>query len=123
MLATTYPGGAGAMFAGMLWLVVSSCSALVAIVALALSPFTRTAPVACTLSQVALWGGLVAVVFAVIGTVFVAIDRDVEFGSPAYQDRLLQSLLPALVAALVPVAAVAARFWSYRTEKSKSIKN
>jgi len=121
MFATTYPGGAGAMCAGIAWFVVASSSAFAVVVSLALSPFTRTASLARRLSQVALWGGLIAVMLLVIATAFVAVDRDVEFGSAAYQHRLRESLLPALLTALIPLAAFGARFWSCRTERSKNI--
>ena len=121
MLATTYPGGAGAMLSGMAWFVVGSCSAVAALVALALSPFTRTSAAARGLSRVALWGGLLAVALVVIATAFIAVDRDAEFGSVTYRHRVGESLLIALGTAIVPVAAVGAGYWSRRTERRREL--
>jgi hypothetical protein len=121
ILATTYPGGAGAMLSGMAWFVVGSCSAVAALVALALSPFTRTAAAARGLSRVALWGGLLAVVLVLIATIFIAVDRDVEFGSAAYGQRVGESLLVGLGTAIVPVVAVGAGYWSRQTARRREL--
>src|SRR5882724_6598328 len=96
MVATTYPGGAGAILSGMAWFVVGGCSAVAAIVALALAPFARTARAARGWSRVALWGGIIAVALITIATAFIAADRDVEFGSPAYRHRVGESLVTLL---------------------------
>jgi len=121
VLATTYPGGAGAVLTGIGWFIVGACSAVAAVVALALSPFTRTASVARRLSRVALWGGFVAVALVVIATAFVAFDHDVEFGSATYRHRVGESLITALFTGIVPLAAVGARYWSSRTERHRDV--
>ena len=109
------------MLSGMAWFVVGSCSAVAALVALALSPFTRTAAAARGLSRVALWGGLLAVALVVTATVFIAVDRDVEFGSAAHRHRVGESLLVALGTAIVPVVAVGAGYWSRRTTRHREL--
>jgi len=94
----------------MAWFVVGGCSAVAAIVALALAPFARTARAARGWSRVALWGGIIAVALITIATAFIAADRDVEFGSPAYRHRVGESLITALFTGIVPLAAVGARY-------------
>jgi len=115
VLATTYPGGAGAFFFGIAWFVVGACSAVAAVVALVLAPFSRTARTVCGWGRVALWGGVVAVALIAIATAFIAVDRDVEFGSPAFRERIGQSLLMVLSTSVLPMAAFGALCWSRRT--------
>ena len=109
------------MLSGMAWLFVGPCSAVAALVALALAPFSRTAGAARALRRVALWGGLLAVALAVIATAFIAVDRDVEFGSAAYRHRVGESLLMALVTVIVTITAAAAGYWSLRTVKHRDV--
>ena len=109
------------MLSGIAWFVVGGCSAAAAVVALALAPFARTVRAARGWSRVALWGGITAVALVTIATVFIAADRDVEFGSPAYRHRVGESLLTVLFTSIVPLTAVGALSWSRKTERRRGV--
>ena len=119
VLATTYPGGAGAVFSGIAWALLLLISALAAVVAAALSPFARTVTIARGLSRVGLWGGSLALALAITVTTFIACDQHLGFGSPAYRRRVVGSLVDALLTAIVLLVALGAKYWSRQTRRRR----
>jgi hypothetical protein len=108
--ATSYPGGPAALFAGFAWIFVGAVSAVVALVALGLAPFSRTARAAGLASQLALRGGLLAMGFALIAAVFIVLDEGIR--SPGMSEIALQFLFTGIV----PAVALGAEHLSRRKQ-------
>ena len=128
LLATTYTNEALAAFrgtaqtaaamCGLVWSIVGSSSAIAAIVALGLSPFTDMASFARRLGRFAFWGGAIAVALGLSAAVFVASDRDLmKFDSALYRHSVATTLMTALLSGIVPLVAIGALFWSDRMDR------
>jgi len=110
LLATSYPGGPAALLAGFAWVFVGAVSAVVALAALGLAPFSRTARAAGLASQLALRGGLLAMGFALIATIFIAFDEGI------HSEGLKESALQFLFTGIVPAVALGAEHLSRRKQ-------
>lgn len=111
IFATSYPGGAGAFFAGIAWALTLGLASIAAIVAAALCFFRRTARVARFLSQVGVWSGCAALVAVLIVAAFIASDPNLEVGTSAYKAQLMDSWM--LAAFCVPTLLISIFAWGF----------
>jgi uncharacterized membrane protein len=117
MLATSYPGGAVAVFSGLAGVAVFGVCSVVALIGLLLAPFPRTASVALWLGSVGLCGGLVAFALVLTSTVFIALrDDSVPRMHWVY---VRDSLAMLALVGLVPLVGLGARYWSARTGRKR----
>src|SRR5437899_2423056 len=107
LLATTYTGDAAVLLCGIIGGPVLALSAILAVVALVLSPFTDTASAAQRLSREALWLSVIAIALLATATVSSGFHRDVkDDGLTTCGNRGPEPWMVALVAGIVPVVAI-----------------
>jgi len=117
------PAGPFAAVCGITWVLLGPTSAVSALVAGALCPFSRMSRQAFRLSRVGVWSGLFAFCAAAVATVTVGGPDYIKPGTPAYRDAILDSALLALVTGIAPLVAFFTGRYSQKKMLAKDTQN